>query len=152
MFSGTSHTTERPIAAMRAGAAALCCGAELGSQCLLPPTPSIEAMVRRAYEAGRTTQETAAKTIEKIAVDWDGQLPAALVPDDDARDLARTYPVLFPLSWLCDRLLSSKGAQGWASEFELMTDIPAKHACTPADWATQAFRERAAHRLHAEYD
>ena len=45
MFAGTS-TLGQSFAKMPVGAAALCCGAELGSLCLLPPTSSHEAMVR----------------------------------------------------------------------------------------------------------
>ncbi len=149
MFSGASNTG-RPIANMPSGAAALCCGAELGGQCLIPPTSGLEAMVRRAYETGRSPKEMTDRSIEELAVDWDPEPLDVLVPDEDARRLAQTYPSLFPLSWLCDRLLASKGATGWADEFERMTDIPRNHARPPADWAIQAFRERVACRVYAE--
>ncbi len=146
MFAGTSTTNGQPIAAMKTGEAVLCCGAELGSQCLLPPTSSLEAMVRRAYEAGRNLQGMKDRDIEALAADWKGESPHVLVPDEDAQNYARKYPSLFPLSWLCDRLLTSKGATGWTTEFERMTHIPANHSRSPANWAIQVFRERVAHR------
>ena len=150
MFGGVSSTLEQPIVEMASGAAVLCCGAELANHCLVPPTPNLEAMVRRAYEAGRQTQKMAARNIEEVAADWDIQIPNVLVPDEDTRNLAQNYPSLFPLSWLCNRLLASKGATGWAAEFESMTNIPANHTRSPTDWAIQAFRERVAHRMYAE--
>lgn len=150
MFAGVSSTTGEPIAEMPPGAAVLCCGAELGGQCLVPPPSSLEAMVRRAYEAGRKPQGMTDRGIEKVVADWGDQLPNVLVPDEDARVLARTYPSLFPLSWLSDRFLASHGATGWAAEFERITDVPANHARPPANWAIQVFRERVAHRACAE--
>lgn len=148
MFGAASTTTGQPLAGMPAGAAVLCCGAELGGQCLVPPTSSLEAMVRRAYETGR--KQLTDKSIEQVAADWDGKLLKVLVPDEDARGLARTYPSLFPLSWLCDRLLASQGAADWAAEFGRVTGIPASHTRPPSDWAIQAFRERVAYRMHSE--
>lgn len=150
MFSGVSSTTGRLIAKMPSGAAVLCCGAELGDQCLVPPTLGLEAMVQRAYETGRKPSEMTDRNIEELAADWDPELPNVLVPNEDARRLAQTYPSLFPLSWLCDRLLASKGPTGWTVEFERLTDIPTNHTLLPANWAIQAFRERVAHRVHTK--
>jgi hypothetical protein len=152
MFAGTSTTTGYPIAEMSAGAAVLCCGAELGSQCLIPPTSSLEAMARRAYEVGRKRHDLTDRSIEKIAADWDNQFLSVLVPDEEAQVLAKDYPSLFPLSWICARLLASKGTSSWFSEFERMTGIPSNYACPPANWAIQAFRERVAHRIYKGLD
>jgi hypothetical protein len=150
MFGGASITTGKPMAEMAAGAAALCCGAELGSQCLVPPSPAFEAMVRRAYETGRKPDEMSKKSLTSVAADWHGQLASVLVPDEATRALARKYPLLFPLSWLCDRLLSSMGARGWADEFKRMTNMSPSHVLPPASWAVQALRERVACRAYAE--
>lgn len=150
MFAGVSNATGQPIAKMPDGAAILCCGAELGAQCLLPPTPNLEAMVRRAYENGRKPHGLTARNIESVVADWDGETPKVLVPDDEARALARDYPSLLPLSWLCDRLLASNKAKGWPAEFELRTGIPSQHTCSAASWAAQAFRERVAQRAYTE--
>lgn len=150
MFSGASSKTGETIASMTSGAAALCCGAELGGQCLLPPASSLEAMVRRAYETGRRPREMTDKSIEELAADWNDDLLSGLVPDEDARRFARAYPTLLPLSWLCDRLFASKGVTGWTGEFEQMTGIPRNYRRPPADWAIQAFRERVAYRIYAD--
>ena len=145
MFAGTSTTGEQ-FAKMPVGAAALCCGAELGSLCLLPPTSSHEAMLRRAYETGRQKDELTKKTLESIAADWTSPMQTALVPEEADRDLAMNHPALFPLSWLCGRLLASKGSKGWAAEFKRATEIPARCSRSSVDWAIQGFRERTALR------
>ena len=145
MFAGTS-TTGQQFAEMPVGAAALCCGAELGSLCLLPPTSSHEAMLRRAYEKGRQKEELSKKTLESITADWTAPMQAALVPEGGDRDIAMNHPALFPLSWLCSRLLASKGSKGWADEFKRATTIPARCSRSSVDWAVQGFRERTALR------
>ena len=147
MFAGTSTTTGQQFADMPVGAAALCCGAELGSQCLLPPTASHEAMIRRAYETGRKPDDLTRRTIESIAANWTAPMQSALVPDEEDRDLAMNHPALFPLSWLCSRLLASNGSKGWAAEFKGCTKIPARCTRSSVDWAIQAFRERTALRV-----
>lgn len=147
MFAGASTTTGQQLSEMRPGAAALCAGAELGEECLVPPTPSVEEMIRRAFEARRKPKDLSERSIETVAADWKGTLPNVLVPRDIDRELAQKYPSLFPLSWLCVRLIDSSGATGWVSEFEGRTRIPATHTCSSVDWAIQAFRERIALRL-----
>lgn len=146
MFGGVSTTTGQQFAGMPVGAAALCCGAELGNQCLLPPTGNHEAMIRRAYEAGRKSTDLTERKIESIAASWTAPIESVLVPDEEDRTLAMNYPALFPLSWLCSRLLASNGAKGWATEFKGFTKIPASYTRSSVNWAIQAFRERTALR------
>ena len=146
MFGGVSTTTGQQFAEMPVGAAALCCGAELGNQCLLPPAASHEAMIRRAYEAGRKSDDLTERKIESVAASWTTPIESVLVPDDDARELAMKHPALFPLSWLCSRLLASNGAKGWAAEFKGLTKIPTSWTRSSVNWAIQAFRERTALR------
>ena len=150
MFAGTS-TMGQQFAEMPVGAAALCCGAELGSLCILPPTSSHEAMVRRAYETGRKQDDVTKGTIETVAAHWTAPIQSALVPDQDDRDFAMNHPALFPLSWLCSRLLASDGSKGWAAEFKGSTKIPASCTRSSVDWAIQAFRERTALRTLGEF-
>ena len=150
MFAGTSTTMGQQFAEMPVGAAALCCGAELGSLCLLPPTSSHEAMVRRAYEKGRKQDDLTKRKIESVAAHWAAPMQSALVPDQEDRDFAMNHPALFPLSWLCSRLLASNGSKGWAAEFNGTTKIPASCTRSSVDWAIQAFRERTALRTLGE--
>lgn len=145
MFAGAS-TLGQQFAEMPVGAAALCCGAELGSLCLLPPAPSHEAMVRRAYAAGRQRDDLTKRTIESVAAHWTAPMQIALVPDEEDRKFAMDYPALFPLSWLCSRLLASDGSKGWPAEFKRSTKIPASCSRSAVDWAIQGFRERTALR------
>lgn len=148
MFAGVSSTTGQSIAEMPSGAAALCCGAELADQCLVPPASSLEAMVGRAFETGRPPRELVARGIEEFVADWGDKLPSLLVPDEATREFAQKYPLLVPVSWLGARLLASKGATQWKTEFERMSDVPTKHALNATRWAIQAFRERVAYRVY----
>jgi len=148
IFAGASATTGELLAKMSPGASILCCGTEMGDRSLLPPGPSAEAMIRRAYEQGRKGKDLAARTIEAVAADWSPSLLTALAPNAQGRDIGKRYPALFPLSWLCDRLIESHGAPGWLSEFEIKTSISKTHTRSPEDWSGQIFRERIAIRLH----
>ncbi len=147
MFAGPSTSTGQSIAELPAGSAVLYCGAELGSRCLLPVLPNHESMVRRAYEFGRKSQALTERSLEKIAAEWDIQVLHALLPDKNARKFAQEHPALVPLSWLCSRLLDSRGATEWADEFGRLTGITASQVRTPAHWAVQAFRERVLYRM-----
>ena len=148
LFASSSECTGESLSKMPAGAAVLSCGAELGNLCLLPAMASAEAMVRRAYEDGRKPSELRKKSLQDIAAAWKGHILSLLVADDDARSLAREHPPIFPLSWLCDRLLASQGISNWAEEFEQKTSVSSSQARAPVDWAVQAFRERLAQRLY----
>jgi hypothetical protein len=147
MFAGPTTPAGQPIAQLPVGVAVLSCGAHLGSTGLLPALPSHEAMVRRAYEAGRGPHDLTDRSLEQVVGDWTEPILNALVPDEDARALARDYPALFPLSWLCTRILASRGAASWANEFERLTGLPAQNAHPPANWAVQVFHERIAQRI-----
>lgn len=147
MFTGASTTTGMQLGDMPVGAAALCCGVELGNQCLLPPAPNAEAMIQQAYSVRRKPKDLSDHTIEAIAAEWHAPLPTALVPTEDDRELVKKYSVLFPLSWLCGRLIDSNNAAGWTSEFEGRTGVSVKRSLSPMDWAIQAFHERVALRL-----
>lgn len=148
VFGASSTHAAKPLAALPAGAAALCCGAELGSLSLLPSIASVEALAERAYLASRSAPDQAALAVSALASSWTDTLPRVLVPDDEAASLSQEFPSLFPLSWLCARLIDSGGATGWKAEFKRKTGISASHSELPAHWATQALRERQAQRLH----
>ena len=150
MFTGTSATTGQQFAKMPSGAAALCCGSEMGDRCLVPPDPSAEGMIRRAYEVGRKASDLGNRTVEAVAADWKDSLPTVLVPTQQDRDVAKACPALFPLSWLCNRLIESDGATGWLHEFEAKTGISKTHSRSPVEWSIQVFRERIALRVHGE--
>lgn len=150
MFAGVSVTTASPISELETGAAVLCCGGELGTQCLIPPTPGIEGMVRAAYCAGRSGSGLTDRTLKEVATAWTNELPTVLVPDQNAKELAQTYPSLFPLSWLCNRLLESGGKTKWSVEFDGRTGISATQSQPPVSWAIQVFLERVAQRAHAQ--
>ena len=144
MFAACSSTTGVAFLEMAPGAAALACGAELGGLCLLPPARSHEAMVRRAFVAGRS-KPLAERTLDKIVAEWDVSL-LRLLATDEAAITAQTYPMLFPLSWLSDRLLSSHSATGWAPEFEKKTGLSASASYSHIAIAEQAMIERATQR------
>ena len=146
MFSGAASTGQ-PLTAMSNGIAAIHCGAELGSRSLVPPARSAEAMARRAYETGRQPNEQ--MTVGQVLSSWDENTSRVLLPSDEARTLARDYPALLPLSWLCDRLWTSRGIAAWDAEFERATGIPVNYVRPGADWAVQALRERVAARVYA---
>lgn len=146
IFSGSSATTGAAFSEMPIGAAALACGAELGGMCLLPPSANLDAMVRKTLSSGRT-KSPPDRTLEKIAGEWDIPLQQLLVSGDSAAT-AQNYPVLFPLTWLSDRLLSSQGAPGWAAEFEKKTGLSALASYSHTTIAEQALRERIALREH----
>ena len=123
MFAVFSNIAKDQIAALPQGAAALCCGAELATMCLVPPVLSLEGMVRRAYGEGRAVGKKAKLTISQIAADWTEELQGALVPTEKSKMVSRSFPHLLPLSWLCDRLIASHGAKGWQDEFTGATGI-----------------------------
>jgi hypothetical protein len=146
LFTAASTTTGKKLSDMPPGAAALCAGAELANECLVPATPSLESMVRKAFETGRKPKDAGERGIESLAQPWDSSVLVLLVPNDGDRTLARRHPSLFPLSWLCSRLLDSNQAQGWLSEFEARTSLSGTHTSVTTEWAIQAFRERVALR------
>jgi hypothetical protein len=149
-FSGQSNSSGKALADLPTGAAALCCGVDIANQALLPPTENLEAIVRRGFEGSRKAQDLSERSIEKIVADWESGTLSALIPDDESKELATKYPVIFPLSWLCNRLLANQGAKGWGAEFQKLTGLVVASACTPSVWANQIFRERVAQRIHNE--
>lgn len=146
MFGGSSRTSRTLLEDLPAGAAAITCGGELGTMCLVPHSASIEAMVRRAFLANRGTIPD--QTIEAIASEWTPAAQTALVPDDDAKESALAHPTLFPLSWLAARLLASKGTSGWVAEFEEKTKLSASTVYPLTSIALQALIERSAQRFY----
>lgn len=146
MFGGMSTSSKSLLSELPPGAAALACGGELGTMCLVPHSASMEAMARRAFLANRGTVPD--RTIEQIAADWTSSAESVMVPDQEEKKAALAYPTLFPLSWLAARLLSSGGSPGWAPEFEQKTKLPAAAVYSYTSIAIQALNERSAQRLH----
>ena len=150
MFSGRSETIGELLSKVPAEVAILCCGTELGNQCLLPPTPSVEAMVQKACETGRKQEEMSEKSLQEIAGTWGEDVLKVLVPDEASLSLVLEFPVLFPLSWLCNRLLTSHGMADWRDEFKRSTGLSSSLHQTLPIWGIQVFRERITQRIHAE--
>ena len=139
MFSGISLTTGEAIADMPPGCAALTCGAELGDICLTPATQSVEAMVRKSLTSGRKGT-LAERPLAKIATEWTNPLLKRFLADDSA-DVVQAHPVLFPLSWLATRLVSSDGAPGWEAEFDKKTLLQSFIGYDHSAIAVQVLRE-----------
>lgn len=146
MFAGSSRTSRTLLENLPPGAAAITCGAELGTMCLVPHSASIEAMACRAFLANRGTIPD--HTIEAIASEWTPAVQSALVPDDEAKKSALAHPTLFPLSWLAARLLASEGMSGCAAEFEQKTKLSASTVYPYTSIALQALIERSAQRCY----
>ncbi len=146
MFAGASVTTGDAISDLALGAAAIVCGVEFANLCDLPPAQSAEAMVRRAFKAGR--KKIPKKSLEQIVEDWSEPFNGLLVADDCAKTIAQKYPQIFPLSWLAARLVESQGASCWSAEFERKTGLKASANYDVGDIAVHIMMERIAHRQY----
>lgn len=148
MFSGYSNSMGQMLTTMAIGAAILSIGYELGGVCLLPPAPSADGMVRRSYESGRKPAALTERPLSEIAGDWSADLlKKTFGSDPDARAFAREHASIVPMSWLCDRILTT-GPDNWATEFTAQTGILPNQTHLPASWASQAFAERIAYRTY----
>lgn len=143
MFAGASTTTGAMLVDLSSGALAMVCGSELGNLCLIPPPANLKAMVVRAFVSVLPTSE---KTLSEIVLDWDPAIRSLLGGETKAIVVARKYPVLFPLTWLSDRLMASDGAAGWEDEFEQKTRVAPSAMFDLATIAVQVMRERIALR------
>jgi hypothetical protein len=146
VFGGVSVASGKRLESLPIGYAAAIAGAELGNRCLLPHAPNIEALLQRAMSSGRKTGLGKALSIVQVAGDWNETLERSMVPDTSTEAYSQRWPTLFPISWLCHRLISSKNSPGWEREFENITQVPTEHALPPQVWAMQALRERTAIR------
>ena len=126
MFGGVSTTTGQQFAEMPVGAAALCCGAELGNQCLPPPTVSHEAMIRRAYEAGRKSADLTERKIESIAASWTAPIESVLVPDEEDRTLAMKLPCALPALVALQPALSEQWGKGMGNRVQRIYQDPSQ--------------------------
>lgn len=150
LFGGASSTVGQRFSGMDLGAAALCTGAELANLSLLPPSPNTAAILQRALEADRAPAALKEMKVEGLAGAWTDAHLACLIPDEDAEQLAKTNPTLFPLCWLAARLRESQHARGWSAAFEQATAVPRSFSRTPIEWGSQVLRERIACRAVTE--
>lgn len=150
LFGGASGTVGQRLAEMDLGAAALCAGAELADLSLVPPSPNTAAILRRALEADRPPGSLKEIKVDAIAGGWTDAHLACLIPDEEAVQLAKANPTLFPLCWLAVRLRESQHAKGWIAGFEQATAVPRGFGRTPTEWAGQVLRERIACRAVTE--
>jgi hypothetical protein len=132
------------------GASMLICGADVANKCIIPPIASLEGVCKKAFELNRTGDDLGKKKIKKIVADWQEDVMQIIVPDDASRKFSKEHPQLLPLSWLCDRLITSRGSVGWESEFSNLTGRGTDISVPAGDWIIQVFREKVAYRVIAE--
>lgn len=142
MFGAYSEIEQKPLAALSPSAASFCSGIELARRALLPPSPSAEAMIRRAVELGRKQNTLGALQFQNVIDDWTPSMLSALAPQDPERDrILSSHPALLPLSNACLRLRECKDAPKLGKDFASSTGFPLNHAQTPAQWGAQVFHE-----------
>jgi hypothetical protein len=151
MYTGISLTTESAIDDLEPGAISLCCGAELANLVVTPPTRSSRQMVSRVIRDHRKKNTAPQISLKQLAADWKPELWALLTPNEGKlKTMIQTYPVLFPLSWICIRLHESQGTSVWGEELNKKTGIPEKRELSFEDWGIQVFNERITQRTYVK--
>jgi hypothetical protein len=151
MYTGFSVTTETALEDFKPGAISLCCGAELANLVVIPPTRSSRDMVRRVIRDHRKKTSPREITLIQFAADWKDQLLPLLASNDGTmKKLVQTYPAIFPLSWICSRLIESQGTATWGDELNTKTGIPEVRELSFEDWGIQVFNERIAQRTYGK--
>ena len=150
LYRGFSDTAQlKKLTELDSSAAALGCGAELGDIVVCPPAAGICQIVRRAAQEGRKKQDLIPRSLTHVASKWASSTLSALLPTQDiVTQLIQSHPTLLPLSWLSKRIHESGKDDVWEAEFRSKTGIPPDHACSPAEWAAQAFHEKIAQRVY----
>jgi hypothetical protein len=150
LFTAYSELEQKSLAELSPSAAAFCSGIELAQRALLPPAPSMPAMVKRATESGRKATTLSQITLQDTVKHWsDRMLQALSSADGSSDDAAAHYPALLPLSWACRRLREADGGRDLGQEFTTATGIPLDLSSPPAEWGSQIFREKILMRVLA---
>lgn len=148
LFGNSSTSTGKALSDMSPGHAALLAGVEVADLCLLPPTNNAESFVVRAMESVKDAD--AKRELHALVQESDSAARAKLA-DEDTTKRSKSHAVLFPVSWLCSRLVESRGVGGWTQEFEAKTQLAAKQSLSAVDFGRQIFRERVAQRQFASF-
>jgi len=151
MFAAYSEVEQKSLASLTALTAALCSAFELAERALLPPFPMSVAMVKRAAESGRKPEELAAISLQDATAGWsEGMSNCLLAAKGSADNLVRSYPSLFPLTWVCHRLREGVEIGKIGKEAKTAIGVAMNHTLTPSDWGAQAFREKILQRFLAD--
>jgi hypothetical protein len=147
LFSGYSSLAKGQLSAHSIETGAYCAAMELADIALLPPLSSMQELVVRATDTGRSPQDCRPLPLLEIGHTW---YSALLKESSDparfpAAPTAQIYPALTPLSWTLRRLAESEGTMN-AREVVAVTGIGATQTNTPSKWGAQLFNEKILHR------
>lgn len=152
LYNDFSERLSKPLTALGAGSAAICCGIEVADRVICPPLDSVRHMVAHAVEKGRNAPDSAETTLEQTVGQWEAGIYNLLVPATaEMQEFVRGFPILFPLTWLALRLHESQGSPTWHQEFESKTSISPKKSYRPAMISVQAFNESVALKMYLLY-
>jgi len=146
-YSGRSKAMGEPFSRMDAGIAVLRAGHELADICLVPPLPSARYLLEDVVSRGRK-RASQRISLESIVSEWTQPLVAGNISPDNARELAKRFPALLPISWIVQRLAESKMSADWTAELETMAGIKKDVALSVAQWAEQVLWEQVAQRVY----
>lgn len=147
-FNGLSRETGQPFADMPLGEVALRGASELTQLVKTPPLPNTKVLLRRAMAAGRGTDALGERPLRELIAECDLSAAASFLGDKPTDELIRSNPIVFPVSWMCQRLKESgtlpapdfKKATGWDTQSKISADKV----------AYQAFNEKIALKLYAD--
>lgn len=151
LYNNYSVTLGKSLGKLDPYETALCAGAEVGDLVRTPALDGIQNMVIEAVE--RITQKKKNKnlSLREIVKQWTDKGMSTLQPSDtNIQTIVRQFPPLFPLTWLCMRLLESGAHVGWEEEFNLKTGLDSAENYDPQTITKQVFNERVAQRIYAQ--
>jgi GTPase-associated system-like protein len=139
-FNGVSTGAGTPFADMPPGLVALDSAAELSGLVLVPPLPNTAFLLSRVLKVSRQAKDLEDQNLKDLLGQWD-KLAAKryLTGDEQASTLVQSNPAVFPLSWICLRLI--EGAS-FLSDMKKATGWDPAGTIRPDRLSFQAFQEK----------
>jgi hypothetical protein len=150
-YNNRAVGANKPLSDLSPADAAVVAAVEIADRVSLPPHGGIEPLIAEAVNRGRKKPDLRAQSVEQLMTSLAAANHSLLASGGDSSSGGQPdYAALFPLTWISKRVVESGVAEGWASEFEGKTGLPASLALSPAELAAQVFRERVGRRRLAE--
>jgi len=152
LYNSFSEVQQKYLKDLRVFSSAICCGCEIGSKVGVSAPLKIRHLVSQAASKDRRATSLSQKTLKEVIGSWDKSTWDMLKQNDqNLKNLIQEHPPLFPLSWICQRLIESHGTADISSEFSVNVGGDMGKKFTPDIIAVQTYNEMMALKVWNNY-